>query len=83
VNEIISFQKLVRNLHKMTIANLGRQHRRSISRGLENINICLECISYYFISYIWLRLVIYIFKVILLMIFCSLNSRTILCNWSY
>ena len=26
VNEIISFQKLVWNLDKMTIANLGRQH---------------------------------------------------------
>ena len=26
VNEIISFQKLVGNLDKMTVANLGRQH---------------------------------------------------------
>ena len=26
VNEIISFEKLVGNLDKMTIANLGRQH---------------------------------------------------------
>ena len=26
VNEIISFQKLVTNVDKMTIANLGRQH---------------------------------------------------------
>jgi hypothetical protein len=30
VNEIISCQKLVRNLDKMTIANLGRQHHRSL-----------------------------------------------------
>ena len=30
VNEIISFQKLVGNLDKMTIANLGRQHQRSL-----------------------------------------------------
>ena len=30
VNEIISFQKLVENLNKMTIANLGRQHQRSL-----------------------------------------------------
>ena len=26
VNEMISFQKVARNLDKMTIANLGRQH---------------------------------------------------------
>ena len=31
VNEIISFQKLVGNLEKMTIANLGRQHQRSLN----------------------------------------------------
>ena len=30
VNEINSFQKLVGNLDKMTIANLGRQHQRSL-----------------------------------------------------
>jgi hypothetical protein len=30
VNEMISFQKLVRNLDKMAIANLGRQHHRSL-----------------------------------------------------
>ena len=30
-NEIISFQKLVGNLDKMTIANSGRQHQRSLS----------------------------------------------------
>jgi hypothetical protein len=29
VNEI-SFQKLVRNLNKMTIANLGRPHHKSL-----------------------------------------------------
>ena len=31
VNEIISFQKLVGNLDKMTITNLGRQHKRSLN----------------------------------------------------
>ena len=31
VNEIISFQKLVGNLDKMTVANLGRQHQRSLN----------------------------------------------------
>ena len=30
VSEIISFQKLVGNLNKMTVANLGRQHQRSL-----------------------------------------------------
>ena len=30
VNEIISFQKFVGNLDKMTVANLGRQHQRSL-----------------------------------------------------
>jgi hypothetical protein len=30
VNEILSFQKLVGNLDKMTIANLGRQNHRSL-----------------------------------------------------
>ena len=30
VNEIISFQKLDGNLDKMTVANLGRQHQRSL-----------------------------------------------------
>jgi hypothetical protein len=28
VNQIISFQKLVGNLNKMTVSNLGRQHPR-------------------------------------------------------
>ena len=31
VNKIISFQKLVGNLEKMTVANLGRQHQRSLN----------------------------------------------------
>jgi hypothetical protein len=31
VNEIISFQILVGNLDKMTVANLGRQHHRSLN----------------------------------------------------
>ena len=30
VNEIISFQKLVGNLDKMTVGNLGRQHHKSL-----------------------------------------------------
>jgi hypothetical protein len=31
VNEIMSFQKLVGNLDKMTVANLGRQHQRFLN----------------------------------------------------
>jgi hypothetical protein len=31
VNEIIRLQKLVRNLHKTRVANLGRQHQRSLT----------------------------------------------------
>jgi hypothetical protein len=31
VNEIISFQKLVGNLDKTTVANLGKQHQRSLN----------------------------------------------------
>jgi hypothetical protein len=31
VNEIFSFQKLVENLDKMTVANLGRQNQRSLN----------------------------------------------------
>ena len=45
VNGIISFQKLVVNLDKMTTINLGRQHQRSLdfySKSFENIYICLE-----------------------------------------
>ena len=30
VNKIISFQKLVGNLEKMRVANLGRQHHRPL-----------------------------------------------------
>ena len=30
INEMISFQKLIGNLDKRTIANLSRQHHRSL-----------------------------------------------------
>ena len=45
VDEMISFRKLVGNLDKMTIANLRRQHQRSLNfyfKILENICIFLE-----------------------------------------
>ena len=31
VNEIVGFQKTIRNLDKMTIANLHRQHQKSLN----------------------------------------------------
>jgi hypothetical protein len=37
VNEIISFQKLVGNLDKMTLANLGRQHQRSLDSYFKSL----------------------------------------------
>jgi hypothetical protein len=36
VNEMISFQKLVGNLEKMTVANLGRQHHRSLNSYIKS-----------------------------------------------
>ena len=36
VNEIICFQKLVENLDEMAIANLGRQHQRSLNSYLKS-----------------------------------------------
>ena len=69
VNEGISFQKLVGNLDKMAVANLGRQHHRSwipISRVLECLYM-FGVISYYFIPSLLLKLVIYNFELILTM----------------
>jgi hypothetical protein len=36
VNEIISSQKLVGNSNEMTVANLGRQHQRSLNSYFKN-----------------------------------------------
>ena len=36
VNEILSFQKLVGNLDKMIVANLGRQNQRSLNSYFKN-----------------------------------------------
>jgi hypothetical protein len=36
VNEILSFQKLLGNLDKMTIVNLGRQNQRSLNSNLKS-----------------------------------------------
>ena len=61
VNEIISFQKLVENLDKMTIANLDRQHERSF--GLlcqEFLKIIVFVWSYelYFLTSIFLKFIV-------------------------
>ena len=36
INEIISVQKLIGILDKMTVANLGRQHQRSLNSYFKN-----------------------------------------------
>jgi hypothetical protein len=72
VNEIISFQKLVGNLSKMIVANLGKQHQRSLNSYFKSFWEYLYLFgvtSYYFIQYVLLKLVVYVLKLILLM-FC-------------
>ena len=84
VNEIISFQKLVRNLDKITVANLSRQHQRSLDSYFKSSHLYLfGVISYYFISSMLLRLVVYILKLIILIYLYSLNNTTTLCHLSY
>ena len=83
VNEIIRFQNLVENLEKMTVANLGRRHERSletpISRVLENICIRSEfevVISYH--PYRWNSSYLNFNLIILLIISHSLDNTTTL-----
>ena len=86
INKTISFQKLVGNLDKMTAANLGRQHQRSFNSYFKSSWEYLYLfgfISYYFIPSILLKLVVYIFKLTLLMFLYSLNNTTILWHSSY
>jgi hypothetical protein len=70
VNEITSSQKLAGNLDKMRVANLGRQHQRSLdsyfksSWGIFVFAWSLLGTSYHFIPSILLTLVVYIFKLI-------------------
>ena len=71
-NNIISFQKVVGDLNKTTIANLGRQHQSfldSYFKSSKNILYLLGFMSFYFIPSILLKLVVYIYilKLILLM----------------
>ena len=84
VNEILSFQKLVGNLDK-TSANLGRQHQRSLdsySKTSQEYSYLFVVISYYFIPSISLKLIVYTFNLILLMLSYSLNNTTTLYHLS-
>jgi hypothetical protein len=70
VNVIISFQKLVENLDKMTVAYLRKQHQRSLNSYFKNSKeylYFLGVISYYFIQSTLLKITVYVFKLILLM----------------
>ena len=53
VNEIISFQKLVGNLEKMIVANLDRQHHRSLNSYFQEYLV-------FVLSYMFLLHTIYI-----------------------
>jgi hypothetical protein len=86
VNEIINFLKLIWNLNKMLVANLGKQHHRFLDSyfKISREYLCLfGGIRYYFIPSILLELVVYIFKLILLMFTYSLDNITTLRHLSY
>ena len=83
VNEITSFQKLVGNLDKMTVVNLGRQHHRSLNFYFKNSLYLFEAISYYFMPSVLLKLAAHILKLVLLMFSYSLNNATTLRHFSY
>ena len=76
VNKIISSQKLIGNSDKMTIANLCKQHQRSLNScfksSWENLHV-FGVISYYVIPTILLKLVVHILNLTLLMFSYSLN----------
>jgi hypothetical protein len=68
----------------MIVANLGRQHHRSLDSYFKSSSKDLfGVMSYYFIASILLKLVVYISKLILLKFLYSLKSMTILCHLSY
>jgi hypothetical protein len=86
VNVIISFQKLVGNLDMMTIANLRRQHQRSLNSYFKiywEYLYFFGVISYYFTQSTLLKLIVYIYKLVLLMFLYSLDSTTNLRHLSY
>ena len=80
-NEIISFQKLIGNFDKTRVANLGRQHLKFLNSYFKSSWEHLHAfgvISYYFIPSTLLKLVAYIFMLILLMFsyFLNINEKT-------
>jgi hypothetical protein len=86
VNDIISFQKLVWNLDKTTVATLGRQHQRFLDSYFKSSLKYLYLfgvMSYYFIPSILLELIVCILKLILLMLSYSSNKTTTLHQLSY
>ena len=86
VMKIISFRKFVGNLDKMIVADLGRQRHRSLDSNFKSYCEYLYLfgvISFYFIRNILLKLVVYIFKLILLMFSDSFDNMTTLCHLSY
>ena len=63
VNGIISFQNLVGSLDKMTIANLCRQHHRSLDSYYKSFRehwYLFGVMSYYFMPSTLLKLIVYI-----------------------
>ena len=65
----------------MTVANLGRQHQRSLNSYFKSSWECLYLfgvITYYFIPSILLKLIVYISKLLLLMFLYTLDSAAIL-----
>ena len=77
VNEIISFQQLVKHLDNMTITNLGRQHHRSSDSYSKSSWECWYCFWSYKcqISH-HLKFVPHIFELISLTFAYSLNKNT-------
>ena len=70
----------------MTVANLGRQHHRSLNSYFKSsweYLYLFGVMSYYFISSILLKLVVYIIKLIELVLSYSLNNTTTLHHLSY
>ena len=83
---MISFQKLVGDLDKMTVANLGRQHHRSLDsyfKGSWEYLYLFGVKSYYFIPFVLLKLVVHILKLVLLMFSYSHNNMITLHHLSY
>ena len=79
--KLLVFKKLVRNLDKMIVASLGRQHQKSLDSHIKSSWEYMHLfgvICFYLIPSILLKLIVYIFKLVLLKFWYSLNNRTTL-----